>query len=132
MIYGNLDQFLDNGWEHDVILFYNGFYYYCNGSFDNMENHMFQYSVFKARGFINQGYLCSYYMYNGELVDCEDVFQETNKDEQLVKKHFFEAKIFDGKSFWEVEKDLVWGEDDNPKIIKSLSEIEEYDKQQKN
>ena len=33
---------------------------------------------------------------------------EELKDRDLVKKHFLEAKIFEGKTFWEVEDKIIW------------------------
>lgn len=66
---------------------------------------------------------CKQYKYNGNFVDEEDLFKEALRDKDLVKKHFIEAKIFDGKSFWEVEKELSWVEDGGEFEIKTLDEI---------
>ena len=41
----------------------------------------------------------------------------------LIKKHFLEAKIFNGKSFWEVENDLLWLEDSGEDIVVGNGEV---------
>ena len=37
-----------------------------------------------------------------------------NTDLELIKKKFLEANIFDGKSFWEVERVLAWLDEGAP------------------
>ena len=34
-------------------------------------------------------------------------------NEDALREKFLKAKIWDGKSFWEVEKDLAWLDDGN-------------------
>ena len=46
---------------------------------------------------------------NGDVVDYEDTYFEAWGDgEDDVKEQFLKAKIFDGKSFWDVEKESAW------------------------
>ena len=42
------------------------------------------------------------------------VYEEQGADMDLLKKHFLVAPIFDGKSFWQVEKELIWVEPGKP------------------
>ena len=41
----------------------------------------------------------------------KEIYRETNDDMDYVKKCFLEAKIFEGKSFWEIEPELKWLEE---------------------
>lgn len=46
---------------------------------------------------------------NGDVVDYEDTYFEAwGYGEDDVKEQFLKAKIFDGKSFWDVEKESAW------------------------
>lgn len=45
---------------------------------------------------------------NGDVVDYSVVYDYYGYGENDVKEQFLKAKIFDGKSFWEVEKELAW------------------------
>ena len=121
MINGNLEQFLDNGWSHDCSLYYNGFVYYCSGR--GYVNDKFEFSVYRFRATTTDNIYYSKYILNGDLVDAEDLLSFKEKDAEIVKKKFLEAKIFDGKSFWEVEKEIMWLEEGTPIYIKSLSDI---------
>ena len=47
----------------------------------------------------------------GQLIDFKEIYSITNADMDYAKKLFLEAKIFDGKSFWEVEPELKWLEE---------------------
>ena len=38
----------------------------------------------------------------------QKVFDIYGNSEEEVKEEFLKAKIFDGKSFWEVEKEIAW------------------------
>ena len=105
MINANLEQFLDSGWYNEATLFYKGYIYWCEGTWDIIQNNIFNFFVyrFKAKNIDNK--------YFERLLDDEPFKYEfemfsTNKED--VKKHFLKAKIFEGKSFWEVEPELAW------------------------
>lgn len=44
---------------------------------------------------------------NGEKIDFDQIEME-GPNEDALREKFLEAKIWDGKSFWEVEKELAW------------------------
>lgn len=37
-----------------------------------------------------------------------------DNDMDIIKKNFLCSNIFDGKSFWEVEQELVWVDEGSP------------------
>lgn len=43
-----------------------------------------------------------------ELKGFENVFDIRRKSVDSIKKKFLEARIFDGKSFWQIENEIVW------------------------
>ena len=45
---------------------------------------------------------------NNDVVDYSIVFEDFDNDRENVKSRFLSAKIFDGKTFWEVEKEIAW------------------------
>ena len=47
------------------------------------------------------------------------IFEEEDSDPERIKKHFLEAPVFDGKSFWQVEKSIAWLEEGNPVVRSS-------------
>ncbi len=113
---GNLSQFLDTGWYTEAVLYYDGYVYWCEGVTD------FDTGVFTS--FVNSwraecdGELYHQYVNNaGELIDYRRVFTLSGKDFDYIKGEFFKAPIFSGKSFWQVEKDLVWVEEGSDIMI---------------
>lgn len=61
---------------------------------------------------------------------------EGNSSDELLYR-FLRAKVFEGKSFWEVEKVLIWVDDSNtfvkydPKIDKEVVPADPNDKMSK-
>ena len=49
---------------------------------------------------------------NGHWIDFSQIEME-GPNEDALREKFLKAKIWDGKSFWEVEKDLAWLDDGN-------------------
>ncbi len=45
------------------------------------------------------------------------VFEITDTDIDRMKQRFLEAPVFEGKTFWQVEKDIAWLDESCP-IIK--------------
>ncbi len=107
MINGNLNHFLDTGWWNaDATLFYAGHIYFFEGYFDE-DNHMHvQITKWKANNIDNKTYE-NVYGSDGDLVDYNCIEMQGKTEEELREKVFRE-RIFEGKSFWEVEKELVW------------------------
>ena len=62
------------------------------------------------------------------IVDFEKVFElkDTDLEMDQVREVVLNAPIFEGKCFWEVEKNLIWVDESCDGImINDLSEIEE-------
>ena len=49
---------------------------------------------------------------NGDEVKYSTVFEIYVKNQEKAKPLFLSAKIFDGKSFWEVENEIAWYDED--------------------
>ena len=107
MINGNLSQFLDTGWWNaDATIYYKDHIYFLDGAFN--DKHQMQLSIrkWRAKNIDNKIYenvLDS----NGNLIDYKEFKIEAATEEALREK-FLKATIWDGKSFWEVEKELAW------------------------
>lgn len=113
MINGSLEQFLDTGWYSESTLFYNGHIYWCEAQQDINTgiNHFF---VDKwAAENENNTYFHSVLEADGTL-KWSRVFETENQDLDLIKKQFLEAPIFDGKTFWQVEKQIAWLDESAP------------------
>lgn len=63
-------------------------------------------------------YYHSVYEIDGTL-DWERVCDIESTDIDVIKKMFLEAPIFDGKSFWQVEKQIAWLDESEPIIKRS-------------
>ena len=105
MINANLEQFLDTGWFNEATLYYEGYIYWCEGGIYHKKNNSFYFSVYRFPAqIINEKYF--------KRLHSEEPFkylyEDTGKNEDEVKERFLKAKIFNGKSFWDVEKELAW------------------------
>lgn len=108
MINANLEQFLDYGWFSEATLYYKGYTYWCEANWDESRSKKFHFFVYRYRSVIYDKIYTKRLVENGDVVDYStpiDIYVET---EQEAKDYFLSAKIFDGKSFWEVEKELAW------------------------
>lgn len=110
MINGHLEQFLDTGWYTEATLFFNGYIYWCEAQFDEEtklicffvdkwsaenEDNTYYHSILEADG----------------TIQWNRVLEIKDKDIDLIKKIFLESPIFEGKTFWQVEKKLIWLEE---------------------
>ena len=112
MINGYLDQFLDTGWFSESTLFYNGNIYWCEAQLDP-DTGITTFYVDKWAENENNTYYHSILEEDGTL-KWNNAYEEKGKDLELIKKHFLEVPIFDGKNFWQVENQLAWLDEGNP------------------
>jgi len=116
MINANLEQFLDNGWFNEATLYYDGHTYWCEGGFYGEDGRLIHFWVYRYKSdlFVNsEGKTYSKrHIENHDVVDYSTVFEISGKTEDEAREEFLKAKIFDGKSFWEVEKELAWYDED--------------------
>ncbi len=107
MINGDLEHFLDTGWwNSDATIFYNEHIYFFTGYFE--ENHHMHLRImkWKAKNIDNKIYK-DIYDENGHWIDYSEIHMDDINEDALREK-FLKAKIWDGKSFWEVEEELAW------------------------
>ena len=118
MINGYLEQFLDTGWYTEATLYYDGYIYWCEAQWDAQTDiiHFFV-DKWLAENEDNT-YYHSLLEPDGTL-KWERIYELEDTDLDRIKKQFLLAPVFDGKVFWQVEKDVVWLEDGGP-IIKQL------------
>ncbi len=93
MIGGNVNEFLDRIYScQDTIYIYNGIKYWFQGYMINHDTiHM---------------EIIQYQPPNDKLIWSHD-----DIDIEHCRKAFIKAQIFNGKSFWEAEKDIEWVDD---------------------
>lgn len=114
MINGNLEQFLDTGWYSESTLFYNGFIYWLEAD----GNRFF---INKWRGEIDELFYCHEYRINDRKVDFSNVLEIVGDDLEDIKHTFLESTVFDEKTFWQIESEVIWSEESTPIVIKDLS-----------
>ena len=110
---GDLDQFLEAGWYTEAVLYYDHHVYWCEGTTDFSTGiTTFFVDCWKAEcdGELYHQYLTD----TGEIVDYQRVIEITGKDHNAIKQQFLAAPVFGGKSFWQIEKELVWVEEGDP------------------
>lgn len=113
MINGKLDQFLDTGWHSEATLFLNGYIYWCEGQHD-LKTGLTTFFIDKWAA-VNEDntYYHSLLEPDGSLKWTRVLeIQDTNLDR--IKQKFLEAPVFDGKTFWQVEKNIAWLDESNP------------------
>ena len=113
MINANLEDFLISGWyNYDATLYLNGYTYWCEGVIDPENNRKFHFWVYRYRSIIhrkeNGEIWTSRMIKDHDVVDYSTVLDVWGDSPDDVKPIFLSAKIFDGKSFWEVEKEIAW------------------------
>ena len=113
MINGNIEQFLDTGWFNEATLFYNGYIYWCESYYD-FDKECSTFFIDKWAALNENNTLFHTLLNNKGKVEYERVFECSNKDMDYIKKMFLTSKIFDGKTFWEVEQEIAWLEEGNP------------------
>lgn len=92
MINGNIDEFMDKLWSGEELIYtYNG------------------------KKYFSQGYIMDDGRYRFELQcwepDADVLWKTEGLSNQDSLKAFLKEPLFDGKTFWEVEKELEWVDD---------------------
>ena len=110
MINGRLEQFLDTGWYSEATLYLDGYVYWCEAQYDpQMDIHHFFIDKWPAE---NENNICFHSILEKDgTLKWARVFEDKNKDLDIIKRHFLENPIFAGKTFWEVEKRIAWLEE---------------------
>ena len=103
MINANLEQFLDTGWFSEATLYLNGYTYWCEGCWNEEREKPMHFFVYKYESVVVDKIYTK-----PKNSNYQTVFDIYGNGEEEVKEEFLKAKIFDGKSFWEVEKEIAW------------------------
>ena len=103
MINANLEQFLDTGWFSEATLYLNGYTYWCEGCWNEEREKPMHFFVYKYESVV-----AAKIYTKPKNSNYQKVFDIYGNSEEEVKEEFLKAKIFDGKSFWEVEKEIAW------------------------
>lgn len=111
MINGNLDQFLDTGWFSEATLYYNGYIYWLEAQTDDFES-VFFIDRWKAQNEDNKYYHSI--LNNDGTLSYDRVLEIHGSNLDLIKKQFLEATPFEGKTFWQVEKEIAWLDESTP------------------
>lgn len=138
MINGILNIFLNTGWKNESCLYYKGNVYWCEGYYDDKENscHFF---IRRFAGRLDKTTNTADYLLDdtGDVMNYDDSYHITGNSMDELLYRFLRAKVFEGKSFWEVEKVLIWVNDSNtfvkydPKIDKEVVPANPNDKMSK-
>lgn len=115
MINGNLSQFLDTGWYNEATLYYHNHVYWCEADTDFASNiTRFWVTRWKACMSEDKKLYHTIVGIDQDPLDYETVLDISDSDIDRLKKEFLQAPIFDGKTFWQVEKDIAWLEEGSP------------------
>lgn len=107
MIDGTLRQFLDTGWWNaDATIYYHGFIHFLDSYFDEDDTMHLRIMKWRAKNIDNRTFE-DILDKNGKWIDYEE-FEMEGPNEDALREKFLTAKIWDGRSFWEVEKELAW------------------------
>lgn len=107
MINGSLEKFLDTGWWNaDATIYYKDHIYFLDSYFDEKGAMYLRIMKWKSINIDNKTYE-NVYDSNGKWIDFSEIEMDA-PNEAALREKFLKAKIWDGKSFWEVEKELAW------------------------
>lgn len=109
MINAYLDQFLDNGWANESEIYYKGHIYWCEC--DKLAENKYHFFIRKWKAkVVEEVYYVGLLDENGELMDYDDSFSIYGETYEGVREEFLKSPVWEGKTFWEVEKELAWYE----------------------
>ncbi len=120
MINGDLEIFLDTGWFSEALLFLNGRAYWHEAQYDpeTGQSHFFVYT-WRAS---NENNMFFHTILNQDgTLDWSRIYEDFDINVDLIKKRFLQVKIFDEKSFWEVESEIAWLDDAGPVYEQDVS-----------
>lgn len=110
---GSLEQFLDTGWFSESELFLNGNVYWCEAQYDPISGTS-KFFVDKWAARLEDGKYYHSLLESDGTLKYTTVLEIRDLDMDCIKQRFLEAPIFDGKTFWQVEKDIAWVDDGGP------------------
>ena len=119
MINGYLKQFLYTGWYSEATLYYNGYIYWGEAQFDaTTKTNTFFVDKWEAENEDNT-YYHSLLEADG-TIEWTRVLEIEDRDLNLIKKRFLESPLFEGSTFWQVEKKIAWLDESTPYMKKNI------------
>ncbi len=89
MINGDINEFMDKLWGGEELIYtYNGKKYFSQGYNDENGEYVFELQLWEP--------------------DVKILWQIIGKENQDSLNAFLKEPLFDGKTFWEVEKEIEW------------------------
>lgn len=89
MINGNIDEFVDKLWGGEELVFiYNGKKYFSQGYVTDNGKYYFELQLWEPQSDV--------------------LWSVSGLSNQESLERFFKEPLFDGKTFWDVEKDIEW------------------------
>lgn len=113
MINGKLDQFLDTGWYSEATLYLDGYIYWCEAQLDDASGITTFFVDKWAAENEDNTYFHSILDSDGTL-KWTRVLEIKDSDLDRIKQRFLESTAFDGKTFWQVEKNIAWLDEGAP------------------
>ncbi len=93
MINGNTNEFFDNMYHGDEFeISYKEKQYFIQSYYNNFKTYMHEINVRQTN----------------PKIDNDTIFECKSNNPQKNIEDFQNAKIFDGKSFWDVEQEITW------------------------
>ena len=92
---GLVKDFIETMGYNDNIIEFQNKYYFFNGFDYNQNTKIYSFTVYEVA---DKGY--------GEIIGTQ-FYHESESAQECITK-FLEAKIWDNKTFYEVEKDMKW------------------------
>lgn len=117
MINGRLDHFLDTGWFSESTLFLNGYVYWCEAQYDPKKGTTTFFIDKWAATNEDDTYFHTLLEPDGTC-NWNRVLEIEDNSLDRIKQKFLQSPVFDGKAFWQVEKEIAWLDEDTP-IYKS-------------
>lgn len=110
----SLDKILGENWRGEAALYYEGFVYWLEG-YDDPKTGASVFFIDRWKAKCEDGKVYhSYQSATRELEDYACVYKDEAKEVKTLKERFQEAKVFAGKTFAEVEKQIAWVQEGDP------------------
>ena len=90
---GNVNDFLDHATYEEVAALYNGTKYFFYGLCYDEKTKLYSFVVERC---------------NPDGSYAETIYDKTSTDREWCLEQFIQTPIIDGKTFWQLEKDMTW------------------------
>ena len=122
MINGTINEFLASGWYSEASLFYKGYLYWFEANTDS-ETNITEFWVNRWKAMMDKEKMVFHSIIekNDKLSGFSTVLTICGTDMAKIRQQLLTSPIFDGKTFWQVEKELAWLEEGRPVQAEQLS-----------